>query len=285
MSKLTKLEEIPVCFTAAMVAETESFSPSPRKPLDVMRSWKGLAFRLREIEPEPVTREQLYLAHDRTFVDEILDGRRRNGFGNTDMAVARSLPYTSGAMLSAAIEALENGRVAVAPVSGFHHACWNCCHGYCTFNGLIVTAAVLRARGLAQHIAILDFDQHWGNGTQDIIDHIEASSWIAHYHPDGEYGSDNNAERFVSDIPRILDSFGSIDLVLYQAGADPHIDDPLGGWLTTRQLNERDRQVFLWCYRAGVPIAWNLAGGYQEPLQKVLEIHDNTMRACVQTFL
>jgi hypothetical protein len=31
------------------------------------------------------------------------------------------------------------------------------------------------------------------------------------------------------------------DVLLYQAGADPHINDPLGGWLTTAQLRERDR--------------------------------------------
>jgi acetoin utilization deacetylase AcuC-like enzyme len=31
------------------------------------------------------------------------------------------------------------------------------------------------------------------------------------------------------------------EVLLYQAGADPHINDPLGGWLTTAQLRERDR--------------------------------------------
>ena len=67
------------------------------------------------------------------------------------------------------------------------------------------------------------------------------------------------------------------DVLLYQAGADPHIEDPLGGWLTTAQLRERDRLVFESSERYGVPIAWNLAGGYQEPLSKVLKIHDNTM--------
>ena len=74
------------------------------------------------------------------------------------------------------------------------------------------------------------------------------------------------------------------DVILYQAGADPHVDDPLGGWLTTEQLRERDRRVFESAQRLGVPIAWNLAGGYQEPLSKVLEIHDNTMRECERVY-
>ena len=69
------------------------------------------------------------------------------------------------------------------------------------------------------------------------------------------------------------------DVILYQAGADPHVNDPLGGWLTTQQLHERDRLVFEAAAELGIPAAWNLAGGYQTPLNKVLTIHDNTMRA------
>ena len=35
---------------------------------------------------------------------------------------------------------------------------------------------------------------------------------------------------------------------------------------------------------AGLPIAWNLAGGYQQPLRKVLDIHDHTLRECMAVF-
>jgi hypothetical protein len=57
--------------------------------------------------------------------------------------------------------------------------------------------------------------------------------------------------------------FADCDVLLYQAGADPHIDDPLGGWLTDAQLAQRDRLVFETCRELGLPVAWNLAGGYQ----------------------
>jgi acetoin utilization deacetylase AcuC-like enzyme len=73
-------------------------------------------------------------------------------------------------------------------------------------------------------------------------------------------------------------------VILYQAGADPHVDDPLGGWLTTEQLAQRDRIVFETARAMQVPIAWNLAGGYQRPLRNVLDIHDNTLRACWQVY-
>jgi hypothetical protein len=40
-----------------------------------------------------------------------------------------------------------------------------------------------------------------------------------------------------------LDSFRP-DIILYQAGADTHVDDPLGGLLTSDQMRERDRIMF-----------------------------------------
>ena len=79
------------------------------------------------------------------------------------------------------------------------------------------------------------------------------------------------------------------DLILYQAGADPHINDPLGGVMTTDQMLRRDELVFQECKAMQVPVAWNLAGGYQRDdqhgIRPVLDLHDNTMRACVQVYI
>jgi hypothetical protein len=63
-----------------------------------------------------------------------------------------------------------------------------------------------------------------------------------------------------------------------------HVDDPLGGVLTIEQMAERDRIVFAAARAQATPIAWNLAGGYQEPLTKVVDLHSNTMRACVREY-
>lgn len=267
-----------------MVAEMDSFSPSPGKPVHVMKSWSWLFNDLDVQPPIPVTREQLALAHDHQFVDDVLDCMRQNGFGHRSPQIAQSLPYTSGAMLSAARSALDTGMVAVAPVSGFHHAGWGFSGGFCTFNGLMVTACVLKAEGAINRIGILDFDQHWGNGTHDIIQKLNAGTWVTHYSPTSDFGTRETAPVFLHRILELLEQFRNCDLILYQAGADPHVDDPLGGWLTTDQLHQRDWAVFDWCRRAGVPVAWNLAGGYQKPLRKVLDIHDNTMTACHAVF-
>jgi acetoin utilization deacetylase AcuC-like enzyme len=72
--------------------------------------------------------------------------------------------------------------------------------------------------------------------------------------------------------------------VLYQAGADPFIHDPLGGVLTAEQLRRRDEIVFDWSASSAIPLAWNLAGGYARDaagtIRPVLDIHDATLLAC-----
>ena len=191
---------IPVFYSPAMVANSQSFSPSAGKPALAVKSWQLLGLPLQFRAPKPLSAEQFGVAHDPEFVADILSGRRRNGFGNCSTAVAASLPLTSGAMLSAAREALKNRIGAIAPCSGFHHAGYDFAGGYCTFNGLMVTAAVLLAEGSAHKVGILDFDQHWGNGTQDIIDRLHLDDAVVHYSP-SEYSRPAKAEAFLAAIP------------------------------------------------------------------------------------
>jgi acetoin utilization deacetylase AcuC-like enzyme len=279
-----KLAVIPVFYSPQMAADNDSFSPSAAKPRAAVESWLKLGVPVDVVAPEPATVEDLVRAHRPAFVDGVLSCRIENGFYNRSEAVAKSLPYTSGAMLAAAREAIRNGRVAAAPCSGFHHAGYDRAGGFCTFNGLMVTALALYASGKASRVGILDFDQHYGDGTDNIIDRLRID-WISHYSAGEHYGFATDARRFLSSIPGLVGAMRDCDVILYQAGADPHIDDPLGGWLTTEQLYERDLLVFEAAAALGVPVAWNLAGGYQTPLRKVLRIHDGTIRACAAAHL
>jgi acetoin utilization deacetylase AcuC-like enzyme len=72
---------------------------------------------------------------------------------------------------------------------------------------------------------------------------------------------------------------------IYQAGAAHHICDPLGGFLSTEELAERDRIVFSVAKAIGIPVVWNLAGGYQESLSCELDIHRKTMKACAAEYI
>jgi acetoin utilization deacetylase AcuC-like enzyme len=278
------LMTVPVYFCPKMQAKVESLSPGAHKPLAAVQSWLSLGIPLSIIPPIPVTRDDLARAHDPVFVDAILECRAMNGFYTRAADVAASLPYTSGSMLSAAREAIRNGLVAVAPTSGFHHAGHAKADAFCTFNGLMVSALALKADGLAQRIGILDFDMHYGDGTEDIIKTL-GIDFVRHYTAAEEYHQVSQAPEFLAKVPELVAAMRDCDVILYAAGADPHIDDPLGGWLTTEQLGQRDRLVFETACELRIPLAWNLAGGYQSPLRKVLHIHDNTMRACATAYL
>ncbi len=268
------MKTIPVFFTPKMTANAESFSPSAAKPALAVESWSELNIPIKIIAPTAVTAEELSLAHDADYVEGVLNCTKSNGFGNRLPDVAAALPFTSGAMVAAAREAMENGSVAVAPVSGFHHAGYFDGGGYCTFNGLMVTAMMSGCK-----VGILDFDQHYGNGTDDIIEHLDLD-WVEHYTAGNKYHKESQAIEFLARIPELIKQFSDCEVLLYQAGADPHIDDPLGGWLTTEQMFQRDRLVFETAKAMKLPVAWDLAGGYQKDIRNVLDIHDNTMRAC-----
>ena len=96
--------------------------------------------------------------------------------------------------------------------------------------------------------------------------------------------SDVATGQFERWLNKAIDACMDCDLVLYQAGADPHVNDPLGGVLTSQQMSARDRLVFERLGRRA--LVWNLAGGYQsvegdtdaQRIEPVLALHRETAR-------
>lgn len=277
-----------VFYRSEQVARTESFSRSALKPRLVVEDWlstRDIKSQIHIQAFEPATEAQIALAHDPAFVQAVLACEAPNGFGNASESVAASLPYTSGSMIAAARHAVDHAEVTCSPTSGFHHAGYRQAQGFCTFNGLMVTAMTLKAEGKVNKLGIIDCDVHYGNGTDDIIRKLGVD-WIRHYTMGEVFSSRAEAlkGRFERWLQIAIDRCQDCDLVLYQAGADPHIDDPLGGVLTTAQLAERDRMMFTGLGHK--PMVWNLAGGYQvaagttdaETLAPVLELHRQTAR-------
>ena len=280
---------IPIWFDKRQVLNRSiNGSPSPMKPAKVMKAWLDeFGGKLDVRSFHPLTKEFFYHVHDREHVDAIFAGKKNNGFETRDLDVVKTLQWTNGSFVRAVIEAYENRTPAsVSPTSGFHHAGVKTATGYCTFNGLMLAAKVLLALWPNPKIGILDCDEHYGNGTDEIIWYMDLERSIHHY----TYGGDktnNGFDNFIDKLPSILETFKGVDIIFYQAGADPHENDPYlleGPALTTQQLYLRDQMVFRFAKENGIPIVWNLAGGYQEPLEKVLEIHSNTMRACIEVF-
>lgn len=273
-----------IFYRSEMVAPRQGFSPSPAKPKLVVAKWIAeFEHRITLGSFEPVTRGDLQLVHAKEYVDGVLQNREMNGFGTIDPVVTATLPYTVGSMVAAARHALFTGECSASPTSGFHHAGYKSGGGYCTFNGLMMAATSAHLSIMEPVVGILDADMHYGDGTDDIIKHLGYPHWCRHWSVGRHWGKPEDAIPFIEELPGMVEVLltlpDKLDLLLYQAGADPHINDPLGGWLTTEQLQQRDRIVFEQCRKHGVPIAWNLAGGYQDRIENVLTIHTNTMRA------
>jgi len=258
--------------------------------------------------PAPVSMEDFGLVHTPEYIAAVQTGEPR------DLAQSQKFPWspelfpsvclTSGGCLAAARQALKDG-VSAALVSGFHHACADHGEGFCTFNGLIVTADALVAAGEARKVAILDMDLHYGNGTAQLAaarPHIFALSLYGNdfwdnfcyrdvserHHVDGgnhlsfELPAGCNRESLLETMERALPLLAARkpDVLLYQAGADPYFEDPYSPLaLDHDDLYARDRCVFEFAKANGIPIAWVLAGGYTSDVSKVVRVHLNTFAA------
>lgn len=284
------MQNIPVFYSPKMVADSLSFSPSAMKPEKVVAAWEACGVPIQIQDVLPLSEEELCLAHDPKFVHGVLTGNVDNGFENRSLSIADSLRYTNASMRDAAVCAVQNKHVAVSPTSGFHHAFYNAASSYCTFNGLIIAAVWLLRHGLAKTVGIIDCDYHYGNGTDHIISKLDLLRHVKHFTAGDTFLHTGHVGPFFDALKAKLAFMKDCDIILYQAGADPHVDDPLGGFLTTAQLHERDKQVFRACQQHGVPIAWNLAGGYQQHQdgsthwEALTEIHTNTLKACWEVF-
>lgn len=274
---------LPVFYRPEMsVADNPSFSPSAGKPAQAVADWmlNGLNIELRSFEP--VTPAQLELVHDSRYVRDVLNGNEPNGFSNTDPAVAQACLYTCGSMLAAASHVAEHGGFACSPSSGFHHAHYDHGGGYCTFNGLALAARHL-VLAHDRDVAIIDCDYHYGDGTHDILRRDFAwAKRVRHDTAGAKHFTRKDVQRFYNWLEAVVErACKERRVILYQAGADQHFADPLGGFLHTSQLSKRDSIVFRRAALSGIRVAFNLAGGYLRDetgsIEPVLDIHRNTV--------
>ena len=147
---------------------------------------------------------------------------------------------------------IRSGFAAIRPPG--HHAETNKAMGFCLFNNIAVGAEWSRQQGLAKRVAVVDFDVHHGNGTQEIFyrrpDVLYLSSHQYPFYPGTgsqmELG-DGEGLGFTVNFPIVAgkgnhffcslfqDLAGPVlrdfepDLILVSAGYDAHRDDPLGG--------------------------------------------------------
>lgn len=268
----------------------------------VMEALRASGAPITEHAPDPMPREWLEAVHCPTYVDEVFraevprEKERRIGFPVTPHIASR-VRHTNGGTWLAAQLAKQHGYAANS-AAGSHHALHDTGAGYCVFNDLAVAANRLIAEGDARRILIVDCDVHQGDGTASLTAgradiftlslHAEknfpvrkARSSLDVNLPDG-LDDDGYMEALTRHLPKIMTDFEP-DLVLYQAGVDPHGDDKLGRLdLTDEGLRARDRFVVSEVRRRGLPIASALGGGYGDDQRAVGARHARSMLAMAE---
>jgi acetoin utilization deacetylase AcuC-like enzyme len=230
----------------------------PARLSEVLKAFDGPEFRslLRKEAPR-ADQEAIVLVHDRHFVDELLEAMPKSGYMQVDSDTIAS-PGTGEAILRAAgalvlaVDMVVSGEAknvfcAVRPPG--HHATPMRAMGFCFFNNVAIGAQHARAKHGLRRIAVVDFDVHHGNGTQDAFSFnpelfyasthqsplypgtgMREETGVAHNIvnaplPPGAGGPEFR-RAFERDILPALRRFNP-ELVMISAGFDAHRSDPL----------------------------------------------------------
>lgn len=266
--------------------------------IDAVLESSGIVARNPQPPFSVATVDQLARVHDPRYIDALAEAATRGGgwidgdtyMGRDSFAVASLAAGAAVAAVDAALDGLsERGFVLARPPG--HHARPTIGMGFCLFDTIAVGAAQALSRGI-ERVAIVDWDVHHGNGTQEIFwetDQVFFTSlhqWPL-YPGTGavrETGIDRGAG-YTLNIPldpgsgnqryqQALDELVlpqlhayAPELVMVSAGYDCHRDDPLGSML----LDEdgfgamTDRLLDLAGATAGGRMVFVLEGGYDPP--------------------
>jgi acetoin utilization deacetylase AcuC-like enzyme len=225
----------------------------------------GLLTKLTRIEARDASAAELGLVHDAAYVAAVEQAARDGGGWVDPDTLITPRSYDAAARVVggtlAALEAVMRGDVEsafclVRPPG--HHATPDRAMGFCLFNHVAVAAAYARATLGLERVAIVDFDVHHGNGTQDAFyEHAGVLYISAHEYPfypgtgaARETGADAG-RGFTINIPMPHGSgddayrraFSDVvlpalrryrpELILVSAGYDAHLMDEIAGQLVS----------------------------------------------------
>jgi acetoin utilization deacetylase AcuC-like enzyme len=256
-----EMEVVVASHPSALLHDTGPRHPErSQRVAAVLEGIHATGLTIDEIEAPEISRGELALVHDPTYI-EMIQTFCSLGGGALDMDTFASedswqAALTASGGLRAVVEELETRSdatgFAVSRPPG-HHAMPNRAMGFCLFNNVAVVAAVIRSRG--ERVAILDWDVHHGNGTQAILGDDPGVLYVSihqdHFYPfagnieDIEVGE---AKGTVVNVPLPAGTAGDVyrrawdelaipvmaqfepDWVLVSAGFDAHANDELASF-------------------------------------------------------
>jgi acetoin utilization deacetylase AcuC-like enzyme len=273
----------------------------------IERALEDEKFQMLAREQAPMASlETVALAHPMDYVEQVREASPREGMVRLDGDTTMS-PGTFEAVMRAAggaVQAVDEvmaGKVAnafVATRPPGHHAETATPMGFCLFNNAAIAARHAQKQHGAERVAIVDFDVHHGNGSQDIFWNDPTVMYCStHQMPlypgtgavsergarntivnaplrPGDGGDQFRQAMETAILPR-LEDFGP-DLIVISAGFDAHMRDPLANlnflepdytWVTQKLMELADR-------RANGRVVSVLEGGYDlEGLAKSVAAH------------
>jgi len=255
-------------------------------------------------QPDPMPRAWIEAVHDPDYVEQVAtlsvppEKERRIGFPVTDRVARRSFLAPGGTWLAAKL-ALEHGYAANS-AGGSHHALADTGAGFCIFNDLAIAANRLIAEDDVARVMIVDLDVHQGDGTASLMAgradvftfsiHAERNFPVRKARSSFDLGLPDNVSdddyliALKDSLPPCIDAFRP-DIILYQAGVDPHVDDRLGRLaLTDAGLAERERSVMRMARMRRIAVASALGGGYGEDRMEVARRHARSIATMADCF-
>ena len=218
-------------------------------------------------KPKKFDLKYLQLAHDKNYLNNVKDSFPTQGlnFLDGDTILSPGSKEATNDAVGSIITAIDgvmnkdfrNAFCAVRPPG--HHAEKQKAMGFCVYNNIAVGAYYLLEKFGLTKIAIIDFDVHHGNGTQDIFYNNENVLYISShqypYYPGSGAANEKGVKDNVLNIPLVagtqthefLNAYDSIfkklkefkpEFILLSAGFDAHQDDPLA------QINLKSKDYY-----------------------------------------
>jgi acetoin utilization deacetylase AcuC-like enzyme len=254
---------------------------------------RGLLDPRKEYRSPFPDRQDLLRAMEPAYLEDFAQLRRTPRTWGSELPltpdIVAGFTLCAGGTLLAAQLALRGGAGAFHIGGGFHHAFRGHAEGFCYVNDVAVAALAMLDRSCCERVAIIDVDVHQGNGTAKIFEDDPRVLTFS-IHQQNNYPVEKEASSIDVGLPDraggaeylralrdpLLAIFSEFqpDLVFYVAGADPYVNDQLGGLaLTMDDMRARDALCLGRCAEAGAPFVVVTAGGYARQLSDTIALH------------
>ena len=254
----------------------------PESPERVRASYAYLKDKFEFVPPGEIDEGDILLVHSQSLLDSVKIGRFYDGDSPSYPDIFAYARLSAGAAVTASEIAL-NGEKAISLLRPpGHHAGRDFLSGFCYFNNVAI--AVAKALQKVSKAAIIDFDCHHGNGTQDIFlgkqNVLYVSLHQSPLYPGTGLTSEGNCLNFPlpagTDEPAYMTAFSKAieaiyrfapDLVAVSAGFDTYKGDPLAALYLEKSTYEKIGKAIR---ELGKPLFAVLEGGYSDDLPECI---------------